>query len=102
MAQLIQGTFATGANPAPGNASDTVQIPTGVTTARLTTLGLSGSNQIKTQKRTSPGGAWVDQTTYSSDQTNTAITVASGEEWRLFQVAETATTDIRFKFTCES
>jgi hypothetical protein len=87
----VQETFTTGASASVGNASDILVVPTGVTSAKLTTVGLDGSNTVKTQKRTSPGGAWVDQTTYNSDQTNTAITVAAGEEWRLVQVTQQAT-----------
>lgn len=98
----VQETFTTGSTASVGNASDTMVVPTGVTSAKLTTVGLDGSNTVKTQKRTSPGGAWVDQTTYSSDQTNTAITVAAGEEWRLVQVTQQATKDVRYKLTCES
>jgi hypothetical protein len=48
------------------------------------------------------GGAWVDQTTYNSDQTNTAVTVAAGEEWRLVQVTQQAIKDVRYKLSCES
>lgn len=101
MSANVQGTFATGANAVAGNTSDILAVPTGVTTARLTTTGLSGSNTIKTQKRTA-GGAWADQVTYNSDQTNTGITVAAGEEWQLVCVTELAITDVRFKFSCES
>lgn len=101
MSANVQGTFATGANPVAGNNSDILPIPTGVTTARLTTTGLSGSNTIKTQKRTA-GGVWADQVTYNSDQTNTAITVAAGEEWQLVSVTETTITDIRYRLSCES
>lgn len=97
----VQGTFATGANAVSGNASDVLEVPTSVTSAKLTTVGLDGSNTIKTQKRTA-GGTWADQVTYNSDQTNTAITVAAGEEWQLVCVTELALTDIRFKFSCES
>lgn len=97
----VQGTFATGANAVAGNTSDVLEVPTGVTSAKLTTVGLNGSNTIKTQKRTA-GGAWADQTTYNSDQTNTAITVAAGEEWQLVGVTQQADVDIRFKLTAES
>jgi hypothetical protein len=64
-------------------------------------VGLDGSNTIKTQKRTA-GGAWADQTTYNSDQTNTAVTVAAGEEWQIVGVTQQAFKDLRFKFTAES
>lgn len=102
MSQVIQGTFATGANPVAGYASPPLLIPSGTTSAKLTTTGLSGSNTIKTQKRTTPGGAFVDQVTYNSDQAATAITVVAGEEWQIVCVTETAITDIRYKFSAES
>lgn len=99
---IIQETFATGASASVGNNSDVLVIPTGTTSAKLTTVGLDGSNTIKSQKRTTPGGAWVDQTTYNSDQTATVVTVAAGEEWRLVQVTQQATKDVRYKFSCEN
>jgi predicted cupin superfamily sugar epimerase len=102
MSQCIQGTFTTGAVAAPGEISDALVIPTGTTTARLTTLGLDASNTVKTQKVTAPGTAWADQTTYNSDQTNLGITVAAGEQWRLVHVAATAIKDIRYKLSAES
>ena len=93
----IAATFTTGSAPASvGNVSDVCNIPTGKTSMLLTTKGLDASNTIKTQKRTTPGGSWVDQTTYSSDQTNTAITVAAGEEWRVLQLTQQAIRDVRF------
>lgn len=97
----VQGSFSTGANAVAGNSSDVLEVPTGVTSAKLTTTGLDGSNTIKTQKRTA-GAAWVDQTTYNSDQTNTAITVAAGEEWQIVGVTQQANKDLRFKLTAES
>lgn len=97
----VQGTFATGSNAVSGNASDVLEVPTSVTSAKLTTVGLDASNTIKTQKRTA-GAAWVDQTTYNSDQTNTAITVAAGEEWQIVGVTQQAFKDLRFKLTAES
>lgn len=102
MAQTVQGTFATGQAASVGNASDSLLIHSSITSMKLTTVGLDGSNTIKTQKRTTPGGTWADQTTYNSDQTSTAVTVAAGEEWRLVQVSQQATKDVRFKMTLES
>lgn len=99
-----QGTFATGQSPitsAQTVGGDVVCVPTGTTTMRLTTLGLDGSNQIKTRKRTA-GGVFADQTTYNSDQTNTAITAVAGEEWQVVQVLQQAIKDIRWKLSCES
>ena len=40
--------------------------------------------------------------TYNSDQTNTAVTVAAGEEWRVFQLTQQATRDVKFKLSLES
>lgn len=97
----LQETFTTGAGGSVGNVSDVMVVPTGVTSAKLTTVGLDGSNTVKTQKRVA-GGAWADQTTYNSDQANTAITVAAGEEWRLVQVSQQATKDVRYKLSAES
>lgn len=99
---IVQETFSTGSNPVSGNASDVVVIPTGTTTMRLTTTGLDASNTIKTQKITAPGTAWVDQTTYNSNQTNVAITVAAGEQWRVVGVTQQAIKDICYKLSCES
>lgn len=101
---IEQGTFATttvAITAAQPNGSDVVCVPTGVTSMKLTTLGLDGSNTIKTQKRTA-GGVFADQTTYNSDQTNTAITVAAGEEWRVVQVTQAVNKDVRYKLSCES
>lgn len=99
---LVQGTFATGSNPVSGNASDVVDVPYGTTSMKLTTTGLDASNTIKTQKSTNNGSTWTDQTTYNSDQTNTAITVAATEQWRVIGVTQQALKDIRFKLSCES
>lgn len=99
---IIQETFATGSVADSGNASDVMVVPTGVTTARLTITGLDGSNTVKSQKRTTPGGAFADQTTYNSNQSNVAVTVAAGEEWRLLGITQQAIKDIQYKFSCES
>lgn len=99
---LVQGTFATTSIASVGNNSDAIVVPTGFTSMKLTTLGLDGSNTIKTQKVTAPGTAWVDQVTYNSDQTGTAITVANGEQWRLVQVSQGTFKDVRYKLSCES
>lgn len=102
MSQTVQGTFATGANPVSGNSTDSLLIPTSTTTMRLTLTGLDGSNTVKSQKRTTPGGAWADQTTYNSDQAAVAVTVAAGEEWRVLGITQQATKDIRYKLSVES
>jgi hypothetical protein len=102
MTQTVQGTFATGANPVSGNATDSLLIPTSTTTMRLTLTGLDGSNTVKSQKRTTPGGTWADQTTYNSDQAAVAVTVAAGEEWRVLGITQQATKDIRYKLSVEN
>ena len=102
---LIQATFATGSSPitaAQANGSDVLVVPTGMTSMRLTLTGLDGSNTVKTQKRTTPGGTFTDQTTYNSDQANVAVTVATGEEWRVVQITQQAIKDVRFKMSCEN
>jgi len=101
----IQGTFATGQAPitaAQANGSDVLCVPTSTTTMRLTLTGCDGSNTVKTQKRTSSGGTFVDQTTYNSDQAAVGVTVAAGEEWRVVQVTQQATRNILYKLSCES
>jgi hypothetical protein len=92
----VAGTFTTGSSASVGNLSDVCVIPTSKTTMLLTVSGLDASNTIKTRKRTTPGGAFVDQTTYSANQSNTAITVAAGEEWQVVQVAQQAIRDVRY------
>lgn len=101
---LIQGTFHTGAVPITGlqpNGSDVLTVPTGMTSMRLTLTGLDGSNTVRTQKRTA-GGTFADQTTYNADQAAVAVPVAAGEEWRVVQVTQQATRDIRYKLSCEN
>jgi hypothetical protein len=96
----VQGTFATGQSTAVANMSEACVIPTPMTTMRLTLTGLDGSNTVRTRKRTA-GGAFVDQVTYNSNQTNVAIAVVPGEEWVLQQVTQQATRDIRYAMVCE-
>ena len=98
----IAGTFATAQNAVSGNASDVLVVHSSITTMRLTLTGLDASNTVKTQKRTTPGAAFVDQTTYSSDQVSVAVTVAANEEWRVLGVTQQATKDIRYKMSLES
>ena len=79
MSQNVKGSFASGASVQIGETSAELVIPSGFTTMKLTTVGLDASNTVKTQKSTNSGAAWADQTTYNSDQTATAVTVAHGE-----------------------
>lgn len=97
----LQETFTTGAAGSVGNISDVLVVPTGVANAKLTTVGLDANNTIKTQKRVA-GGAWADQVTYNAEQNATVIAVATGEEWRLVQVTQQVSRDVRYKFSCES
>lgn len=102
MSQCVQGTFSTASNPVSGNDSPPLVIPTGTTTMRLTLTGLDASNTVKTQKRVTPGGAYADQTTYNSNQSNVAVTVAAGEEWRLLGITQQVLKDIQYKLSAES
>lgn len=97
----LQETFTTGAAGSVGNISDVLVVPAGVVSAKLTTVGLDVNNTVKTQKRVA-GGVWADQVTYNADQTNAAIAVVAGEEWRIVQVTQQAIRDVRYKFSCES
>lgn len=93
----IAGTFSTGSNASTGgNTSDVCNIPTAKTSMLLTLTGCDASNTLKSQRRTTPGGAWVDQTTYSSNQSATPITVAGEQEWRLITIAQQAIREIRY------
>ncbi len=102
MSQAMTGTFATGPTSSVANVSDSLLVHSSITTMRLTIDGLDGSNTVKTQKRTTPGGAWADQTTYNSNQSLVGVTVAAGEEWRVFQITQQASKDIRYKLSLES
>lgn len=99
---LAAGTFATGSVAASGNAGDTLIVPAGTTTMRVTLTGLDASNTVKTQKRAVPSAVFVDQTTYNSDQANVGVTVVANEEWRVIGVTQQAFRDIRFKLSVES
>jgi hypothetical protein len=101
---VIAGTFVTCTIPFTGQLSEELLIPNNPAsmTAKLTLTGLNGSNTVKTRKRTTPEGAWVDQVTYNSDQAGTSITVAAGERWQLVTVAAQTMRDIRYKLTLEN
>ena len=75
---------------------DAMVVPAGVTTMSLTLMGLDPLNSCKTQKRTSPGGAFVDQVTYKSNQFATKVSVAAGEEWRVAPVKLQTFNEIRY------
>lgn len=93
---VVSGTFSTGSNPVSGNASDVLGVTSNGVTMSLTITGLDASNTVKTQKRTA-GGAWSDQTTYTSNQTAKQVTVVGNEEWRLVGVTQQAYKDIQYK-----
>lgn len=99
---IANGTLTTGRNAVSGNAGATLIVPTGRTTMRLTLTGLDGSNTVKTQKRALPSAAFVDQTTYNSNQSNVAVTVAAGEEWRVLSITQQAAKSIQYTLSCES
>lgn len=96
MPQVIAGTFTTGSVAAPGEISDTLVILEGRTSFRLTLTGLDASNTVKTQKRTSPGGTWVDQVTYNANQNAVSVPAAQREEWRLWQVTQQPVRDVKY------
>lgn len=94
---FVAGTFSTGsAASSGGTPSDVCVINAGRTQLKLTLTGLDASNSVKTQKRTAPGSPFVDQTTYTSNQNATPVSVTTGEEWRLITVAMQPIRDIRY------
>ena len=100
---IAKGSFDSG-NSTVGAATvrgDVMCVPTGTTNMRLTLTGLDASNTVKTQKRTA-GGVFVDQTTYNSDQINTNVTVAAGEEWCVVVVTQQAIRHIHYDLNCQS
>jgi hypothetical protein len=103
MSQNVKGTFASGGSANVGESSDALVIPSGVTTLRLTLGGtVDASNSVKSQKSTSSGQAWTDQTTYTSAQSAVGVTVAAGEQWRLVVVAQQANKAIDYALSVES
>jgi len=102
MSQAVKGSFASGGSVQIGETSAELVIPSSVTSMKLSTTGLDASNTVKTQKTTNNGYTWVDQTTYNSDQTATAVTVAHGEQWRLAHVAGQALKTIGYTMSVES
>ena len=98
-----QGSFTTGSVASTGGQfSDTLNPPSGMTVMKLTLTGLDGSNTVKTQKRTTPGGTFVDQTTYNSNQSAVSVTVAAGDEWRVALVSAQPIKTLAYKMSCES
>ena len=75
---------------------DRIIVPAGATTMSLTLMGLDTVNTCKTQKRTSPGGIYVDQVTYKADQFSTKVAVTTGEEWRVAPIKLQTFNEIRY------
>ena len=78
------------------NLGDGMVVPAGATTMSLTLMGLDTLNSCKTQKRTSPGGAFIDQVTYKSNQFAMKVPVVAGEEWRVATVKLQTFNEIRY------
>lgn len=102
MSQNVKGSFVNGASVGVGETSAELVIPSGAVSMKLNATGLDGSNTIKTQKTTNNGHTWVDQTTYNSNQVNTVVTVAHGEQWRLFCITQQAIKVIDYSMSVES
>jgi hypothetical protein len=102
MSQKIAGTFASATGVLLGLSSAQLVIPSTPVQAKLNTSGLDASNTIKTQKSTDNGITWADQVTYNSDQVNTLITVAHGEQWRVFLLAQQAGKQIQYSLGVEN
>lgn len=102
MSQKIAGTFASATGVLLGLTSAQLVIPSTPVQAKLNTTGLDASNTIKTQKSTDNGITWVDQATLNSDQVNTLIAVAHGEQWRIFLLAQQAGKQIQYSLGVEN
>jgi hypothetical protein len=75
---------------------DRIIVPAGAATMSLTLMGLDTLNTCKTQKRTSPGGTYVDQVIYKTDQFSTKVAVTAGEEWRVAPIKLQTFNEIRY------
>jgi hypothetical protein len=102
MSQKIAGTFASATGVLLGLTSAQLVIPSTPVQAKLNTVGLDASNTIKTQKSTDNGVTWADQATFNSDQVNTLIAVAHGEQWRIFLLAQQAGKQIQYSLGVEN
>ena len=102
MSQKIAGTFASASGVLLGLTSAQLVVPSTPVQAKLNTIGLDASNTIKTQKSTDNGITCVAQTTYNADQVNTLVTVAHGEQWRVFLLAQQAGKQIQYSFGVEN
>ena len=79
MTAEVSGTFANGGSVGVGIRGDVLVIPSGYTSMQT----------------------WTDQTTYNSAQTDTAVTVAHGEQWVLETVAGQASKQITYRMECD-
>lgn len=102
MSQIVKGSFASAGSANLGVNSDALVIPSGVTSMKLSVSGLDASNTVKSQKSTNNGHTWADQTTYNSNQSAVAVTVAHGEQWRLFVITQQVTKLIDYIMSAES
>lgn len=99
----LQSSFTTGSTASTGGvASDVLNPPANATSMKLTITGLDASNTVRLQKRASPGGVFVDQVIYSSDQVAVSVPVTTTEEWRLMTISMQPIKTIAFKLSCES
>ena len=102
MTAEVAGTFANGQSVGVGIRGDVLEIPSGYTSMQLTLGGsIDESNTVKTRKSTNGGQTWTDQTTYNSAQTDTAVTVAHGEQWVLETVSGEANKQITYRMECD-
>lgn len=104
MSQVEAGTFATGSTACGvgSQSSSPLPIPSSTTVMKLTLSGLDASNTCRTEKRTSPGGAWSTQSNYNSNQNQVNVTVVPGEEWRVVLTALQPVRELRYKLSVES
>lgn len=101
----IAGTFATGAQAITNpwsQQSGVLMIPTGTTSAKFNCSPLDGSNRVRLYKSTDNGVTWSAQGNYSSDQVNTVITVAAGEQWIATPSQMLAIKAINYKLSVEA
>lgn len=104
-----QGTFTNIGNPSQAMPAPEAQSSN--PTFKLSTVGCDASNTIKSQKSINLGifvgpapadSNWTDVTTYNSEQTNTVISPAVNETYRLVAVAMQAAHQIQWRMTRES
>lgn len=103
MSQAVKGTFASASSVSVGQVSDVLAVPAGTVSMKLT-IGdtIDASNTAKTQKTTNGGQTWADQTTYNSAQAAVSVTVAAGEQWRLFLITQQANKVMSYTLSAES